>query len=95
MYPPDAIHLAPTLNAILHRHSLYPHPLRLLLCGKCLLPSLLRFCPFEHLVQHLSHFVDKDKLDARLDRIRDVLVDIGFRGGRHDEFCLESQYRTL
>lgn len=65
--------------------SLHNNPLRLLVPRQRLLPPLRRLAPGKDLVYDLSDILDKDKLDARLDRVGHVFVNVGFAGDGDDE----------
>lgn len=60
--------------------------LRLLVDGQRLEPALRGLGAAEDLVEHLAHVVDKDKLDAGLDALGHVLVNVGLACRGDDQF---------
>ena len=74
---------SPTYRIVVR--SLHNNPLRLLVPRQRLLPPLRRLAPGKDLVNDLSDILDKDKLDARLDRVGHVFVNVGFTGDGDDK----------
>lgn len=80
--PCDSLLLLPSKITLLYLVRL---ALGRLVDWQSLKPALRNVGTAEDLVDDLPNVVDKDKLDARLDTLRHVLVDIRLARGGNDE----------